>query len=267
MAVAAVALYTAIIVFVWWSQDSIVFEGTRGYTDLPENHGLQREDINLEVEPGAMVRGWFVHAVGPPHATILYLHGNGGNVSTYLGMIRQFAEAGFDSFSIDYEGYGESTGHASEASAYRDANAAWLWLTDNRGVNPRHLAIWGYSLGGGVATQLAEVHTPGAVVLQSTFTSIPDVGAERLYWLPARPLVHTFFNNLDRMPKIHAPIFVAHGRADRVIPFEMGQHLFAAANPPKIFGELKGGHGDGLTAPLSIWNDVLKFLEQSGVVD
>jgi fermentation-respiration switch protein FrsA (DUF1100 family) len=266
LAVMVATVYVFLVGLVWWKQDSLVFQGTQGYIDLPETHGLQHEDITLDVESGTMVRGWYVHAAGFPRATVLYFHGNGGNVSSYLGFIRRFADAGFDSFSIDYEGYGESTGHTTEANAYRDAAAAWSWLTGNRGVDPKHLVIWGFSLGGGVATQLAETHAPGALVLQSTFTSIPDVGAKAFAWIPVHLITHNLFNNLERMPRIHAPVLIAHGRADQLIPFEMGQHLFAAANPPKAFIELNGGHNGGLLQTPSIWNDVMKFFEEAGVI-
>jgi hypothetical protein len=259
-------VYLLLVAWVWWIQDSLVFEAARGYADLPESRGLKHEDVTLDVANNGSVRGWFVHAVGTPQATILYLHGNGGDLSSYLTDISQFAKAGFDSFSIDYEGYGESSGRPSEANMYRDAAAAWSWLTTQRGVPSQHLAIWGFSLGGGVATQLAETHTPEALVLQSTFTSLPDVGALRFFWLPAHLLSHTFFNNLERMPKIDAPVLIAHSRTDQIVPFEMGRRLFAAANEPKVFRELTDGH-DGLAATPSIWNDVLEFFTEAGVIE
>jgi uncharacterized protein len=263
----AAAVYLVLVGCVWWIQDSLVFQPTRGYADLPESRGLKHEDVALAIANNVTVRGWFVHALGAPQATILYLHGNGGDLSSYLTDISQLAKAGFDSLSIDYEGYGESSGHPSEANTYRDAAAAWSWLTTQRGVPSEHLAIWGFSLGGAVATQLAETYTPGALVLQSTFTSLPDVGALRFYWLPAHLITHNFFASLERMSKIHAPVFIAHSRTDKIVPFEMGRRLFAVANEPKVFRELTGGHINGLAATPSIWNDVLKFFTEAGVIE
>jgi fermentation-respiration switch protein FrsA (DUF1100 family) len=262
----AAAVYLLLVGGVWWIQDSLVFQPTHGYTDLPESRGLRHEDVALDIAKNITVRGWFVHAVGTPQATILYLHGNGGDLSSYMTDISQLAKNGFDSLSIDYEGYGASSGRPSEANTYRDAAAAWTWLTTQRGLPSGHMAIWGYSLGGGVATQLAEAHAPGALVLQSTFTSLPDVGALRFYWLPVHLITHNFFESLARMSKIHTPVFIAHSRTDEIVPFEMGRRLFAAANEPKVFRELNGGH-NGLAATPSIWNDVLKFFTEAGVIE
>ena len=258
--------YFGMVGLVWWIQDSLVFAPTRGYTQLPETHGLEHEDVILEVAPGISVKGWFVRARGTPRATILYFHGSGGNLSSYMSFISQSAESGFDSFAIDYEGYGDSDGTPSEAAIYRDADAAWQWLTKTRGVDPKRVAIWGFSLGSGVATYCAERYDPGALVLQSGFTTIPDVGARIYFWLPIHRIAKTWFNNLERMPNIHVPLLIAHGREDLLIPFTMGEQLYAAANMPKKFVELNGGHNDGLDETPRLWSDVTELLQQAGVL-
>jgi fermentation-respiration switch protein FrsA (DUF1100 family) len=248
----------------WWTQDSLVFVPSREYRGLPEQQGLSHDDVDIEVEPGIHIRGWFVPAQGPSSGTVLYFHGNGGNLSNYLSRIAPFAAAGLDTLAIDYEGYGASGGTPSEANLYRDADAAWAWLTKIKGVEAGHIVVWGYSLGGGVATWCATKHTPGAVILESTFTSIPDVGARVYPWLPVRLIAHTEFANSSRVAAIHSPVLFGHGKRDVLIPFEMSVELHRLAREPKGFVEMAGGHDDSLVRHAETWSSVKKFLEDAG---
>jgi alpha-beta hydrolase superfamily lysophospholipase len=254
--VSALLTYLGLTGLLWWAQDALVFLPSTEYVDLPQHRGLVHEEVDIDVASDTKIRGWFVRAFGVPHGTILYFHGNAGNLSTNLSHIRRFAEEGFDSFSIDYEGYGASDGVASESNFYRDADAAWEWLTETKGVEPENIMIWGHSLGGGAATWCASRHTPRMVVLESTFTSMPDMGAHIYWWLPVRLISHNFFANLERVPAIQASILIAHGKGDELIPFEMGEDLFQGANEPKRFVELDGGHNNGFVSTPRAWKEM-----------
>ena len=262
--VALILSYIAATGFIWWRQDSLVFGPSAEYHSLPDGQGLVYEDVDIEVVPGTNIRGWFVHALAEPRGAILYFHGNGGNLSSNLSRIRSFADEGFDSFSIDYEGYGASDGVPSEANLYRDADAAWEWLTKTKGVDPQQIVVWGHSLGGGVASWCAARQKPRMVVLESTFTSIPDLGAQIYPVLPIRLIAHNIFANLERVQAIRAPILIAHSKDDGVIPFEMGQALFRAANEPKRFVELGGNHNNGFVSTPSAWKEMKEFFENAG---
>jgi len=261
---ATLGLYLVLAGLLWWKQDSLVFVPSREYRVLPESQGLSHDDVDIEVEPGTRIRGWFVPAQGTSSGAVLYFHGNGGNLSSYFPRIAPFAAAGLDTFAVDYEGYGASGGAPSEANLYRDADAAWAWLTKSKGIDAGHIVIWGYSLGGGVATWCASKHTPRAVILESTFTSIPDVGAQIYPWLPVRLIAHSHFANSSRVTSIKSPVLFGHGKKDTLIPFEMSVELHRLAGEPKTFVEMDGGHDDGLVKHAETWSTVKKFLEDAG---
>ncbi len=260
--------YVLIVGYMWWRQDTFVFAPARavlGYQMRPEDFGLTVEEVRLAVAPDIGVKGWFVKAKGESRGTILYFHGNGGNLAYVVNEIRAFADNGFDSFSIDYEGFGESTGRPSEPNLYRDADAAWGWLTKDRDEDPARIIVWGISLGGAVAAYCAVMRSPGAVVLQSTFTSQSEIGAKLYPWLPVRLLLHTEFDTFARLSNVRVPVIVVHSRADRLVPFEMAQRLFAAAREPKALIELKGPHGYlYLTGIAKVTNAIRGLREQTG---
>jgi fermentation-respiration switch protein FrsA (DUF1100 family) len=149
---------------------------------------------------------------------------------------------------FDYPGYGRSDGTPTEAGCYAAADAAYHWLTQTMKVPPEQLLLYGGSLGGGVAVDLASRHPHRALILVKTFTSIPDVAQSVYPWLPARWLVHNRFDNLEKIGRCPRPLFVAHGTADRLIPFAHGQRLFEAAAEPKRFLRMAEiDHNDGLS--------------------
>jgi hypothetical protein len=180
--------------------------------------------------------------------TLLFFHGNAGNISHRLDSIRIFADLGLDVFIFDYRGYGLSEGSPSEPGTYRDATAAWRWLTGERGLAPGQILLFGRSLGAAVALELATRVEPAGVILESAFTSVPDLGAAIYPWLPVRLLSRYRYDNLGRIASVRAPLLVVHSRGDEIVPFRQGQALFAAASEPKRFLELQGGHNDGFLA-------------------
>ena len=194
---------------------------------------------------------------------MLLFHGNAGNISHRIDYAKMFYGLGYSTLLVDYRGYGESTGEPSEAGTYRDATASWLWLTAARGIKASDIVIFGESLGGGVATWLAAQHVPRALILASTFTSIPDLGVEVYPWIPVRRLSRIHYDNLANVERIRVPVLIAHSPNDEIIPYAHGRRLHAAAHEPKAFLELSGGHNEGFVFAQKEWVKAVQvFLER-----
>jgi len=237
--------YAAILLLVFVFQPRLVYfpQFARELDLTPRAAGLDYEDVSLTTDDGVRLHGWWVPA-GQARGAVLVLHGNAGNISHRLGYALMFNRLGYSTLLLEYRGYGRSAGSPSEEGTYRDAEAAWRHLVEIRKLAARDIVYAGESLGGGVATWLAEKHPPRALILASTFTSVPDLGAQVYWWLPVRWLARIRYDNLARMPKITCPVLIAHSRDDDIIPFSHGQRLFAAAREPKRFLEMHGGHND-----------------------
>jgi len=206
--------------------------------------GRPFEDVYFTTSDGVRLNGWFFPAdkTAPrSHLVFLLLHGNAGNISTRLAFYEAWLELGVNVFSIDYRGYGRSGGKPSEEGTYLDAQGAHQWLRQ-RGFAPRHIIVVGKSLGGGVASELVLREPCGALILQNTFTSIVDLGAELFPWLPVRRINSIRYDTLAKLPRIKIPVLVAHSRDDELVGFHHGEKNFAAANEPKMFLELQGKH-------------------------
>jgi fermentation-respiration switch protein FrsA (DUF1100 family) len=208
------------------------------------------EDVELPLADGTRVHGWWLPRPGGDGA-LLYLHGNGGNLSQRGPLLVEAgARLNVSVLIVDYPGYGKSTGHPSEEGCYAAADAAYRWLTaeGKAKVPAERVIVFGVSLGGGVAVDLASRQPHRALVLANTFTSLPDVGQNLYPWLPVRWLMHNQFNSLRKIGDCHRPVFISHGDRDTFIPTSQGEKLFAAANEPKTFLAVEGAdHNTALT--------------------
>jgi uncharacterized protein len=223
------------------------------------------EDIYLQDVSGTRIHAWWCPAQNwhPAQGAMLYCHGNAGNLSCRADAIAHWQQAlDLSVLIFDYPGYGRSEGSPTEAGCYAAADAAYDWLTRTMGVPPERLLIYGGSLGGGVAVDLASRQPHRALILVKTFTSIPDAAQSVYPWLPARWLVRNRFDNLEKISRCSRPIFVAHGTGDRLIPFAQGQRLFTAASEPKQFLAMTDlDHNDGLSP--EFFAALRSFLDQS----
>lgn len=239
-AVAALTLligWSMLIVALMAFEDALIFFPQRGGVG-PSPGG----EVWLKTTDGADVHGWYLTHPNATH-TLLHLHGNAGNLESRRSIVGELRELGLNVLAIDYRGYGKSRGVPSEAGLYADANAAYAWLVDH--TSAERVVVYGESLGGGPACELARSRRVGALILQSTFTSIADMGALRFPWLPVRLIARTRFDNLDKIAHIDAPKLFLHSRADEIIPFAMAERLYAAAQPPKQRLWLdRSGHND-----------------------
>jgi hypothetical protein len=238
--------YAGIVVMLLLLENRLLFHPVRAASDWQAPPLASVQDVTLELPDGTTAHAWWLPHP-QPRGALLYCHGNAGNLSHRGPMMAEWHRRMHYSVLIfDYPGYGKSTGSPSEAGCYASGEEAYQWLTTEGGMAPDQIVLYGGSLGGGVAVDLASRHPHRALVLIAAFTSVPDM-AQKLYpWLPARWLVRSQFNNLAKISQSKGPVFIAHGDADRLIPIEHGRKLFEAARAPKHFHVLQGhSHDEG----------------------
>jgi len=224
-------------------QERLVYFPSGRPTTTPDVHGLEWEDLTLETRDGVALDAWYVHAPAEPRGAVVLSHGNGGHIGHWMDTARAFTELGFDVLLYDYRGYGGSAGTPTEEGTYLDAEAAWAVVADR--FPPERIVSYGQSLGGAVAVELARRHPVGAVVVESTFTSIVDVGAEAYPWLPVRFLARIRYDTLTKLPELAVPILVLHSPDDRMVSFDHARRLAESAPGRTELHATRGGHNDG----------------------
>jgi uncharacterized protein len=251
-----------IVVMLRWFEHSQVYHPDRVLTATGAELGRPFEDVRFKASDGVELNGWFFPATtNSPRArfAVLLCHGNAGNISHRLDTSAALLATGVNVFVFDYRGYGRSEGQPSEEGTYRDAQAAYQWLRQ-KGFPGTTIIAFGESLGGGIAAELAAREQVGGLVLTSTFTSIPDMGAELFPWLPVRWLGTIHYDTHSKLSRLKVPVLVMHSPTDELIHFRHGQRNFAAANEPKLFWELKGDHNDPLADTPRFIAGMEKFL-------
>jgi fermentation-respiration switch protein FrsA (DUF1100 family) len=243
-AAAVLAAYFALVAFVYLTQSQRLYFPLRELDTTPAAYGMDYHDVSLATADGVRLHGWYVPAPAP-RGVLLFFHGNAGNISHRLDSIRIFRELGLSVFIIDYRGYGRSEGRPDEAGLYRDAQAAWRYLREEEGVAAGRIVVFGRSLGAAVAAWLAAREAPAALIVESAFTSAPDLAAELFPWLPVRHLLRFEYDTRRALAQLRAPLLVAHSRDDEIVPFAHAQRLLEAAGEPKALLEMRGGHNDG----------------------
>ncbi len=236
--------YLIILLLMYLFQAAFIYFPTKNIVATPEDRGLAYEDVFLHTDDGLRLHGWFIPAEDS-RGSVLFFHGNAGNISGRLESITVFNNLGLDVMIFDYRGYGRSEGKPTEQGTYKDAIVAWRYLTEVQDKNPQRIILFGRSLGGGVASWLASEVNAGALVLESTFTSAADLAAEIYPFIPVRWLLHIRYPAIDYLKKIDMPVLIAHSKGDDVIPYHHGEKLFEAAGEPKYWMEMRGGHNDG----------------------
>lgn len=237
--------YAVLAGYVYLNQHRMVFlpdAAGAGLEATPATLGLEHESVEFTTADGVRLHGWFVPASGP--TTLLFFHGNAGNISHRLTSLQFFHELGLSVFIIDYRGYGESEGRPTEQGTYADAEAAWNYLTGRRGIAPGDIVVFGRSLGGSIAAWLASRHTPRGLIVESAFTSLPALGRQIYWFLPVRWLSRFEYPTREYIADVQCPVLIVHSRDDEVVPFEHGRALYSAANEPRTLLELSGGHNE-----------------------
>jgi len=256
----AAVVYVGLSVMLFVMQSRVLYQPMRGYDYDPSDYGLAYEAVSLDTPDGQTLAGWYVPAEGAER-TILFCHGNAGNISHRLDTLKMFHELGLNCLIVDYRGYGQSTGRPTEIGTKIDMLAGFQWLVKEKGMRPEEIILFGRSLGGSIAATLAKDVHPGGLVIESAFTSFNDIGSHYYPWLPVRLFSRFDYNTLEAVKQVKCPVLVIHSPDDDIVPYKFGQQIFAAANEPKQFANLKGTHNEGFfdNAELyeKIWRDWL----------
>lgn len=238
----------SICVALYFYQTKIVFYPTREFAITPSQLQLPYEDVYINITAKERIHGWYFPTSNPDSVkdgpVVLFCHGNAGNISHRLETAELILHLGASILLFDYRGYGKSDGSPSEENVYADAEACYNWLVEQKGVNPEQIIFFGRSLGGAVAIELARRVKCGGLVVESCFTSAEEMGKRMFPLFPIKYLLRYKFDSIRKIGSLTCPVLVTHSPDDEIIPFEMGRRLFAAANEPKQFVTLRGGHNE-----------------------
>lgn len=266
--------YSAACLFLYLRQTRMIFFPTAPIDTTPADFGVAYESVwvPLPHQPTQQLHGWWIPApktTTTPGDVVLYLHGNGVNIGANAAHAHRFHQMGFAVLLMDYRGYGQSTGNfPSEAAVYDDAAAMWHYLVEQRQVAPERIFIYGHSLGGAIAIELA-THYPDAagLIVQSSFTSIRAMvdRTMNLSWVPIDWILTQRFDSLRKVPALEVPVLFIHGTADAKVPAEMSQLLYNAAPDPKhLWLVPTAGHNDVAdTAGMEYFQQVMTFVRQA----
>ena len=259
-----VAAYAVLIAYVCLFQSRLIYFPnipSRALTVMPTEIGLDFEEVRITTADRIELHGWYV-AAGAGAPTVLFCHGNAGNISHRLDWLEIFHDMGLAVFLFDYRGYGQSSGTPDEKGTYLDAQAVWDYLTNTKRHSPKSVVIFGESLGGPIAANLAKDVSPGALVLASTFTSVPDLASNFYWFLPVRLLARFHYPTAEYMARVHVPTLVIHSRTDEIVPFSHAEAIFRRANERKQLLEIRGDHNSALlVSRQQITEGMRRFLE------
>ena len=287
VAVVLFIAYWGLGVILYLMQPVFLYSLVREVTYTPDDLGLDFESVVFKTSDGLRLTGWYIPAPlevrneaasvqlgdallsGPSEnsqPTILFCHGNGGNMMHCLDSINIFYNLGLNCFIFDYRGYGNSEGKPGEEGTYLDAATAYKWLTEEKKVSPDDIIVFGRSLGGTIAAQLAGKVEVLALIIESSFTSYVDIGKKFYPYMPVRWFASFSYRTIDYIKQAHCPVMIIHSRNDEIVPFEFSLELYEAANEPKELIEIFGSHNDGFLVSSEIyksaWVKWLKFLEE-----
>ena len=253
LSVAVAIAYIGVCIFLFVEQPHLIFSPTTVIEKTPAYFNRAYEEVWLPVKSvsGKVTRihAWWIPDSNPENKVLLYLHGNGENIGANTGHAVRLTKLGFSVLLIDYRGYGRSEGDfPNEARVYQDASIAWDYLVQERRFSPQQIYIYGHSLGGAIAIDLAVKHPDAAgLIVESTFTSIREVIAyNNKFWMfPVDLLLTQRFESIEKVPNLRMPVLFIHGTADSTVPASMSQKLYQAAKEPKTLLLVKGsGHNN-----------------------
>ncbi|MGB2807237.1 MAG: alpha/beta hydrolase [Sedimentisphaerales bacterium] len=258
--------YWGLGTILYFMQPIFLYCPVQEISNTPDELGMDFEDVVFKTGDGLHLNGWYIPAENSQF-TVLFCHGNGGNIMHRLDSINIFYNLGLNCFVFDYRGYGSSEGKPGEEGTYLDVEAAYEWLTKEKKISPNDIIIFGRSLGGSIATQLASKVQARALIIESTFTSYVDIGRKFYPYMPVRWFARFSYRTIDYIKDVHCPVMIIHSKSDDVIPFEFGLELYEVANEPKEFVEIFGSHNDGFLISSEVykkaWTKWLQFLKES----
>lgn len=226
-------------------QRRLVYRPFQGLTTTPAEIGVAYEDVRIPVASGESVHAWYVKAANAGRVerhVVLFCHGNAGNISHRLETLAFLLGLGADVLLFDYRGYGLSDSVPSEDNTFADAFGCWQWLISVKRYSPAQITVFGRSLGGAVAIDLASRTACGGLIVESAFTSAVDVGRRYYPLLPVAWFLRDRYESVSKMARVTCPVLVTHSPDDEIIPYKMGLRLYEAALAPKRLVLLRGGH-------------------------
>ncbi|MBC6423102.1 MAG: alpha/beta hydrolase [Hormoscilla sp. SP12CHS1] len=260
--------YLGIGGLLWWGQQRLLFWPSPVLERTQSKYNLDYEDVWLPVsDPEGNVErihGWWLPASQPQAPVLLYLHHNAVNIGANVSQAKSFHKLVFSVLLIDYRGFGLSEGDfPDEFQVYRDAEVAWHYLTQKRGIPPQQIFIYGHSLGGAIAIYLAVRHPEaGALIAHNSFTNLRDMTKRfGIFWLfPVDLLLRQKFDSIGKISGLKMPVLFIHGTRDPQIPARMSESLLATAPAPKRLLLIPEGHDNNMDK--EYWQEVGKFMQQ-----
>ncbi|HEY9865588.1 MAG TPA: alpha/beta hydrolase [Candidatus Obscuribacterales bacterium] len=270
LAVGAIA-YFCVCLFLFLRQTRFIFFPSRLISSTPDDVGLSYQDIELKIPTASgkteVVHCWWIPSeTNPNQKVIIDLHGNRNTIEGNIGYAEQFHEMGLSVLLVEYRGYGRSTNRfPSEKIVYQDVEAAWNYLVNERQINPHNIYVFGHSLGGAIAIDLAFKHPEIAgLIIESSFTNIREmIDYKNRYWMfPIDLILNQKFDSLAKIPTLKMPILLTHGTEDELIPKTMSEDLFKAATEPKqLLIVASAGHNNvRQVGGNQYWETVQEFL-------
>lgn len=258
---AAVFAYGIAAAVFWWRQAQVIYRPRRR-TESEEGDGAAQE-VWMRADDGVRLHGRYFNHPGPA-GTVLFCHGNSSDVSLCGDVARMYLRLGYEVLLFDYRGYGRSEGQPSEEGTYRDVAAAWEYLLLERGLAPNNIVVAGRSLGAAIAVWLAARSNPRALIMESAFTSLADVAAERYRWLPVRYLMRYRYAVAEQVARLHCPLLIIHSSEDEVVPYAHALQLCELAPEPKELLTISGPHRDDRRPESSVYEEgIASFLARN----
>ena len=243
------AIYALTSTYLWARQAHFIFRPERIIFKTPAEYQLPFDDVYVKVNDdngkNERIHAWWIPAENPSDRYLLYLHGSALNIGANITHARRFHQMGFSVFLISYRGYGKSDGtFPTEAQVYADAQAAWTYLVKQKGIDPKAIFIYGHSLGGAVAIQLA-LNNPaaGGLIVEAAFTSIADMARRipKYRIFPLELIVHERFDSIEKVSRLRPPVLYIHGTDDKLVPSEMSSELYKRTASSKQLKFIPGG--------------------------
>ena len=247
------AILAVVLACLWaglrWFEHASLYYPESQLTVIPKTYGLNYIEVVFPAADGKILYGWFIpaktEASGAAHPTVLFFHGNAGNISDRVNKALILHNLGANVFLFDYRGYGTSHGRPSEKGLYSDGEGALKIMAEKFETPSTALVLYGESLGSGVAVEMAARHPVRGLILESPFTSVADMARHLFPSLPLYRFVSERYDNLAKIGRVKCPLLILHSWQDEIVPHALGKRLYEAAPGPKAFSEMQGTHNDG----------------------
>lgn len=253
-------LYLFILVIVQTNQSMLVYFPSKDIIATPDSIGLVYEDVELRTNNNTKLHAWYIPKKDAK-TTLLFLHGNGKNISYRLDLIQILNSLGMNVLIVDYRGYGKSEGISTEKNTYDDARIAWKYLLENKNTKPEDIIIFGRSLGGAIAANLGSEVNPKGMILDSTLSSTKEFASDVYPFIP-QSMIDFSYGASKYLKDINSPLLVLHSMDDEIIPYKHGRKVFQSANEPKRFVTLQGSHNESFLVSRELYiKSIQRFLE------